>query len=325
MARGFLHLILAYAVLLSACAGLPQGELTLEEALVSDRAVSIPMRLNDQGLIVLEDIKVQGKPLNMLLDTGATQSAILRSAEKRFGFKFSSGQDSLVHGMMQSQFQRVVSVPKIDMGPLEFTEKSMIILDDTEAKPSLANSYDGIIGMDILSEFQLYIPRSAERLVLIKNSSPVTISAVWPRIDLTNNPFRSEDRGLHFMDIRVAGQNKTALLDTGASFSAMNWVAANYPQARQMRKRLRRDWEYRGAISEFRPTAKLKLGNFRSGQVFWTDKDFLLVDFESLDVLGISEQPFIIAGMNLFEDTSLFIDFDRDFLALDSAKLAARY
>ena len=73
-----------------------------------------------------------------------------------------------------------------------------------------------------------------------------------------------------------------------------------------------------GAVGVFKPQTKIRLRHFRGGQKFWEDKDFIVMDFESLDILGVADQPFIIAGMNLFAGETIFIDFERNFLAIES-------
>jgi len=73
-----------------------------------------------------------------------------------------------------------------------------------------------------------------------------------------------------------------------------------------------------GAVGVFKPRTKVRLESFRGGQKFWSNKDFIILDFESLDILGVADQPFIIAGMNLFAGEAIFIDFERNFLAIES-------
>ena len=40
------------------------------------------------------------------------------------------------------------------------------------------------------------------------------------------------------------------------------------------------------------------------------------MDMESLDILGVEDEPFILAGMNLFKEENIFIDFERNFLSI---------
>jgi len=316
MCRILRYICLLIAVTLSACVSIEEKDFTLESALLDKRAITIPMRIAENGLIILEGVKINDQKLDMVMDTGATQSAIFRSALNRANINVSSENDTMVHGMTQSQFRRVVTIPKLEIGPLSFSNKPMVDLDNREPDIRVMDSYDGLIGMDILSSYQIYVSPTKNELWFISNDFPVTMSPSWSRLFLNSNPFQTDDRALHFLEIRMAGKNTPALLDTGAEFSAMNWTAANYPQVRRIRKKLREKWELQGAVGQFEPTTKVKLESLRSGQIFWKHKEFVILEFDSLNVLGVHQQPFIIAGMNLFGEDAIFIDFERNFLAI---------
>jgi len=302
--------------LLGACATAADKRLTLKNALEDNIAISIPMRMTEKGLVVLESIKIDGHSLDMVLDTGATRSAIFQTALDRLNLNISSESTTMVHGIIQSRSRHVVKIPKLEIGPLAHVNKPIVVLDDREQDLRKTDIYDGLIGMDILSDYQIYVSATKKKLRFIPNKTPIDVPFIWPRIFLKGNPYQSDERSLHFMDIRVAGQKTPALLDTGAEFSLMNWSAADYSQVRHIRKRLRNEWELQGAVGVFRPTTTIKLQNIRGGQVFWDDKNFIVMSLDSLDILGIEDKPFIIAGMNLFEGDSIFIDFGRDFISI---------
>lgn len=316
MGRFFKLLYCTAACFLCACVTPSEDRFTLEDALDDNVAIPIPMRITEKGLIVLEGVKVDGRELDMVLDTGATQSAIFETALKRLDLNLTSFSDTMVHGMIKSGQRRIVNLPKVEIGPIEYLVKPMVVLDDREMDSRKIGIHDGLIGMDVLSSYQIYVSPTTNELHFIPNEVPVYISYYWPRIRLTKNPFKSDDRALHFMEIRVDGRHTPAMLDTGAEFSAMNWPSASFAQVRIIRRRLKKDWELQGAIGDFKPTARVKLRRFRGGQMFWDDKEFIVMDFESLDILGVGNEPFMIAGMNLFKDNTIFMDFERDYLAI---------
>ena len=306
----------AFFLLLSACATPPEKDLTLESALNSDVAISIPIQMSEKGVIILKDVQINGQSLNMVLDTGATQSAIFETALKRLNIDTISGNSTMVHGMLQSAERRILKLPKVEIGPIQFLNKPMVVLDDRNSDFKNVEIHDGLIGMDILAGYQLYVSTDTLELRFIPNENLISIPYSWPRIDIVSNPFQSDNRALNFMYVRLAGRNTPALLDTGAEFSAMNWPAASYSQARPIRRRLRENWELQGAVGVFEPIAKLKLERFRGGQMFWGNKDFIVMDLESLNILGIEDKPFMIAGMNLFNEETFFIDFERGYVAI---------
>lgn len=317
MERHLLPLFVFCCGLLGACAtSLEPNEFSLEEMLAEDTAISVPMRVTEKGMIVVEGAQLEGQSVDMVLDTGATQSAIFETTLDRLNLDKAPTTNTMVHGMVSSKFRRVVNVPKMEIGPLIFPKKPLVILDDRETNILKGQTYDGLIGMDVLSKYQIYISPAENELKLIPIRTPVNIASGWSLIPLIKNPFKEDGRELHFINVRVAGRITPALLDTGSEFSALNWEAANYSQLRQIRRKLRDAWELQGAVGLFKPTTRVKMERVRSGQVFWTNKEFVVIDFESLEVLGINDQPFMIAGMNLFADDTVFIDFNRDFLAI---------
>lgn len=316
MGRFFMFKYLASAALLSACATPPPTSIDLAEALDKDIAIPIPMSLTEKGLVVLEDVKVNGRSMDFVMDTGATQSAIFESSLKRLDLNLTSLNQTMVHGMMKSKEHRVINLGNVEIGPLEFLAKPMIILDDREFGFGSTERFDGLIGMDVLSDYQLYVSPQKGVLRLIPNRTEVFVPNSWQRVNLIANPFLADDRNLHFIELRVDGRKTPAMLDLGSEFSAMNWSSASFAQTRPIRKRLRKEWELQGAVGTFNPTAKIMIERLRSGQKFWEKRNFIIMDFDSLDVLGVADEPFVILGMNFFREEEFFLDFERNLLAL---------
>ena len=60
---------------------------------------------------------------------------------------------------------------------------------------------------------------------------------------------------------------------------------------------------------------KVKLKDFRSGQKFWDTQNFLILSLESLDVLGVNDQPFMIAGVDMIAGGTFWLDFKAEQIA----------
>jgi len=274
------------------------------------------MRMTAKGLIVLEGVKIDGRALDFILDTGATQSAIFETSLKQLGLNLTSYSETMVHGMMQSKQHRIVNLPNLEIGPIQFSTKPMVVLDDRVLKFGDVDKYDGLIGMDVMSNYQLYFSPKSGELRFIPNSADVLVPNAWEQVPLIKNPFIDDNRALHFIELRVHGRKTPAMVDTGAEFSAMNWKAARFVEAKGMRRKLRETWELEGAIGTFEPSAKVTMERVRSGQKFWENKDFVIINFKSLDILGVEDEPFVIIGMNLFREETFFIDFEQNLLAI---------
>jgi len=312
--------MVSFILFLTACATPVSTPTGLDEALKGRHAVPLKMQTNPAGLIIIEDIKIGDKSYRFALDTGATHSAIFEESLQLSAAKFEEARNKLVYGMISSQTRRIAKIPKFELGSIQLLQKPLIILPDREFNFGANEPFDGLIGMDILADYQIYVSPKTSEFILIANEFPVIAPYHWDRIELTENPFRDDQRDLHFMEVRLAGENIAALIDTGAEFSVMNWNSAQYAELKSIKKRLRKEWELQGAIGTFEPSTKVTLERFRSGQKFWKFKEFVVMNFDSLNVLGLSDDPFAIVGMNLFKDESFFIDFDRNYMAVKSGE-----
>ena len=301
-----------------ACQTVPDGPLTLEQALEEKLAITLPLRVSEEGLLIVENVQINGESLEFVLDTGATRSAIFQKSLEKIDLNLVAKDETMVHGMIESQKRLIVNIPNISLGSLQLQRLPLVILDTPVSYLGDRKSYDGLIGMDILINYHVIIAPSEGALKLIPNEKDIYVPSSWSRIDLVPNPFLEDNRALHFFYLRVAGRRTPALIDTGSEFSILNWPAAQYSQVRQIRRRLKKDWEMQGAVGTFKPTAKITLERFRGGQKFWENNNFIIMDFESLDILGVNEQPFIIAGMNLFSGETIFMDFKANVLAIKS-------
>ena len=316
MGRFSKFLVLCICCYFCACATPTKTGYTLEQAIDKNVAMSVPMRVTENGLIVLEGIVIDGHSLDMILDTGATQSAIFRTSLQHLNTDGLSYSEKMVHGMMQSKQHDTINFKKLEIGTIQFLNKSMVILEDRNLSKLQSVDYDGLIGMDVLDDYRLYISPEQEELRLISNDVEVLLPYYWDHVDLIENPFIADNRSLHFIELRVDGRLTPALVDTGSEFNAMNWNSASHSEMKPLRKKLLRDWQLKGASGTFKPVAKINLQSVRSGQKFWEDKDFVIMDFESLGVLGFESEPFIIVGMKLFEEETFVFDFQKNLLRI---------
>lgn len=167
--------------------------------------------------------------------------------------------------------------------------------------------------MDLLAGYHFYINQPGGELRLIpKTLGTVSPPPNWDMVQLTRNPFLDDGRELHFFQLRLGNALTPALLDTGSQFNMMNWNTERFPRLRAVKKTLRKNWELAGAVGVFQPVSKIASENARAGQKFWSTNEFIVLDFESLNVLGIDGKPFVIAGMPMFGAVPIIVDFEND-------------
>ena len=304
-------LMMFVALFCVSCTLTPQfDETNPREFLERPDIINLPFTISEQGLILVPVQIDEGAPVFMLIDTGATQSAIYKHIDERLNLDQPQG-TVVIYGLVESGVRPELSLPFIVLDNHTIKNVTVAVLEKIEQKSETSIKVGGIIGLDILEDFYLYFDNETQVLSLIPTHyPPPDLPFTWTRVPLKSNPYKDHDTGLKYFDVRVTGQLVPALLDTGSEFNLINWPAINHQQISVRRKRLRDEWELRGAIGTFDPQLQIKIERLRGGQKFWSVRDFLVLNFESLQVLGVQDEPFIIAGADMFTKSTFWLNLE---------------
>ena len=287
-----------------------------EEVLRHPSVITLPYKAQKDGLILVENIGINDENMTFALDTGATHSAIFNAGLQRLNLEPVPDKNVVVHGMIESGSRDVIVAPNLTIGAKNFGQTPLVVLADRDLGAISWQSYDGIIGMDVLANYKLYFSKDAEHLKFIPDSIEVSVPNQWRRVKLTDVRFKNSQNILHTMDIDLVGKPIPALLDTGAEFSVINWEAIENSELKDIKRRLKLDWHAQGAVGTFSPTSKVSIDKFRGGQIYWDNKDFVVMELNDIEALGARRAGFAIAGMNLLWDETLLIDFNSNYIAM---------
>ena len=304
----------------ASCASTQNAALELsnfEAALAQPGVVSLPYTAQKHGLVLIDNIEVNGTALTFGLDTGATHSAIFKAAMGKAKLTHAAQDSARIHGMVISDERNIVLAENFSIGVQGFGQTPLVVLDDRDLGALSWQSYDGIIGMDILQNYKLYFSKNAAQLKLIPSAIEVPIPKRWKRVELSDVNYSQGPKTLHTLDIDLEGRPVPALLDTGAEFSVLNWKAVKNSEIQSVRRRLKKQWQAQGAIGTFRPVSKANIDSLRSGEKHWADREFIVMSLNDIQIFGGLDKPFAIAGMNLLWDETLLIDFEENYIALE--------
>jgi len=278
--------------------------------------INLPFKLSENGLILVPTYVDEGQPVLMIIDTGATRSAIYEPLYQRLGLEHTN-EIVQIHGMVESGLRPELILPFMVLDHHKIDNVTVAVLEKFKHKSESLEEIGGLIGLDVLDGFYLYFDHERQVLSLIPTKYPPPILPnSWARVVLTSNPYKDDGRPLKYFDVRVTGQLVPALFDTGSEFNLINWTAIKHPLLSVSRKKLRDEWELGGAIGTFEPTLKVKLAGLRSGQKFWNNQGFLVLNFESLEVLGVKDDPFLIAGADMFTKSTFWLDLEAGEIAI---------
>ncbi len=287
--------------------------------------IPVPYRYTGQGLMVI-DVNIDGVPMPMFLDTGATKSALFEDFTSRLTLDGQGYKQSMIHGLDGKNHRPLTTVSKLTIGNNKIRDLEIAILpkrDYGEKRP--AQPPGGLLGMDVLSEYVLVGDAGLGLLYFIPNDQ-LTIKTPqdWGLVPLVPSVPGYRDWGLHFLEVRIADKLFIALLDTGSDINVINWESGrSVRQIRDLRRRLHDDWEYQGAVGKFDPIARVSVKNMRAGQKIWDQQEFFIMNTDSLEVMGVKTIPFAITGAPILQQQSFVMNFSQNELWLKGRQTRA--
>jgi len=205
--------IAALLVLLSVVPALAPAEVSaqVEVPLVDLGWLVVPVYLNDEPVA-----------LRFVLDTGASWTAI--SARTAARFARGSGREIAIQGASGPATALLATVPSLRVGELSIDNRDVIVLPDEELV-SDDQTFDGILGADILSRFDVLVDAPSGSLWLYSHGAVLAdpaaagLGTALP-IDLLGGRLIRHR-------VEVNGATVEALLDSGARRMLINRVGSS--------------------------------------------------------------------------------------------------
>ncbi len=299
-----------------ACSSLPAGQGTksihLDKLLGSQDVKVIPFTYYGEGLFLIPVGSPQGE-VGFIIDTGATRSAIFKDRWEGYLPDKPTDKFANVFGLVNKGTHPIVEISQLRIGDIQLPNWLVAVLPGQEGKYGVVEQPAGIIGMDLLKDYSLFADAEQSLLYFIPSKyAPPAMPRDWRRVSLKPNPYSEADVGLHFFDLRVGNHLMPALLDTGAEFNVLNWNATVIPQIKQLKRRLRQEWELQGANDVFDPTSRVNVSDMRAERMIWDKSLFVIMSFDHLDLLGVKDKPLAIAGAGIFGRKSFYMNFRTD-------------
>lgn len=154
---------------------------------------------------------VNNRPMRMMLDTGATHTVLHReSAEKLEGVRWLDTSKMNLKG--NSQQRPGMLIAPLAAGPAEAPQHLFMVLDLSAVRSAMAESVDGILGMDILGLVPFTFDQRRNELYwgVPEQAKPVPLNG------------RTDATGRFIISAVCGGRTTELLLDTGSSVTRVN-------------------------------------------------------------------------------------------------------
>lgn len=173
---------------------------------------------------------------------------------------------------------------------------------------------DGILGTDFLGQYALaYF--AGDRVVRLYPKEVVAERGYrgWISIPLYEMRVAQSDATVLVFGLVISGKTIPAILDIGADASLMNHRAARTIGARTRRPA---SASMTGATGPTIYATELIFWEVLAGNHIWRSRNFLVADFPVFEALSLDGRPAAIAGIDLFRDHDIVIDFAAERLLL---------
>ncbi len=310
---------------LSACAVTTKKPHNLKalEALDNPDIIRFPLTTTSHGRWVVTVTLDDNHKVDMILDTGATYSAFFNDSVDKFNLIVDDTNLTRIHGLVANSYASNTVIEHLSFGTDSFYNKSFAILPETKNNTDKVIAADGLIGMDIMENYRVFVDVKKSQIYFIPIDFPdLLLPGNMTPIPLSSNPYRDVAPRLNFLTLSIKNKEIPALLDTGTDVHIINWHAATFVEAHALRAQLKWRWKLAGAVGEFKPVIRAHVNEVRSGGYKWQDVNMIIKDTDSLDIIGISDKPILIAGIEFFDNRNVYLDFKNNKLWLQIKHLS---
>jgi len=249
---------------------------------------------------ILVPVSVDGRaPLTFILDTGAGKTTVTPALARDLGLSAVPGESAGMRGVHGLTENPVVRIPSLGIGEVRLLDQKAVVMDLDHITRGQWRA-DGVIGMDLLREFDIRVDFQAGSVALFPGASSRTDCPACPA-GLEGTAFESIQAGFVLLPATVDGHPVKAVLDTGSGHSGLNTKAA----------------ESLGVSLPEMPKGPagqhgfgLQTGPVLIGDQVLTQRATLRVmDHPVMEALGLADGPSMLMGTDQFTDRTLTISY----------------
>jgi predicted aspartyl protease len=248
-----------------------------------------PVTINGQG------------PFRLVLDTGASHSALTARVAERLGISLDSGRSALLRGATGSVRVPVVPVESLEYGDLLILPRRLPIV------PDALGGAEGILGTDGLANKRIHIDFRHDRITIMRSRNQKTAPGY------STIPVSFMRGRIMVVDAWMGGVRIKAVIDTGGQATLGNEAL----RTALAERRRRQDQEavpdqVTGATLDIQTGNRLATPALMMGEVRVINPAMTFADFEIFRHWKMTDEPAMLIGMDVLGllDT-LIIDYRR--------------
>jgi hypothetical protein len=248
-----------------------------------------PVTINGQG------------PFRLVLDTGASHSALTAPVAEKLGISLDSGHTALLRGTTGSVRVPMVLVESLEYGDLLILPRRLPIV------PDALGGAEGILGTDGLANKRIHIDFRHDRITIMRSRSQQTAPGYW------TIPIKFMRGRIMVADAWMGGVRIKAIIDTGGQATLGNEALRTALAERRRRQDQQAvPDQVTGATLDVQTGNRLATPALMMGDVRVVNPAMTFADFEIFQHWKMTDEPAMLIGMDVLGllDT-LIIDYRR--------------
>ena len=300
-AAAVLHLVLVAAPARSGPDPQAVAPPVMEEVQVSapePRYVSPTLR--DRIGRIWAPVYIDGKgPLRLVLDTGASRSALTRGAVARLDLQIDPSRTVLLRGTTGSARVPIVRARKVEIGDLLAERQTLVVVEDA------FGGADGVLATTLLEDRRILADFRRDRIEIARSKG----RAAPP--GFTVLPIKLLERHVPWVEATVGGVRVKAIIDTGSQ-QTMGTPALRAALLAKRRESGGRDEGVIGVTGDVQSGHSVASPAIRLGTISVRDARINFADLHIFERWRLRDRPAILVGMDVLGvlDT-LIIDYQR--------------
>jgi predicted aspartyl protease len=281
-------------------AGAAPAPAVLPDAEISEVVIEAPEprfaapTLRDRIGRIWAPVLINGRgPYRLVLDTGATHSAIVAQVANNLGIPISDFSSVRVTGVTGSTIVPTISVNRMDVGELSMTSSVLPIVAD------VFGGAEGVLGTEGLSDKRIVIDFGHDRVVIIRSRGDLNKAgfATLPLLRLRDQ--------LLALDVVVGNIRAKAIIDTGAQVSIGN-NALRTALMRYNGKDAKKS-EIEGVTLDVASGDTMRAPTIYVGPLQFSGVNITYGDLYIFDRWKLNQQPTLVLGMDVLGTVDMLV------------------
>lgn len=255
--------------------------------------------LRDRIGRVWAPVYVDGKgPLRLVLDSGATSSAVTSDAAARLGLSMEGAKTVLLRGMTGAKQVPIIEVGQLDIGDLTVAPARLIVVEDA------FGGAEGVLAARGLKDRRILIEFRKDRIEIVRSKNQLAPPG------FTTLKMKFIRNHVPYVDARVGAVRVKAIIDTGAQQTTGNLALRDALLAR--RRLEERPDSVIGVTGDIQLGPSSTIPPITLGDISVRNANMTFVDLYIFDYWKMTQEPAIMIGMDVLGmlDT-LILDYRR--------------